>query len=504
MELQNRYRRNRINKYSSMVLRGKFRQRFELNGSQIGADDAFNLLTTSSDKFQTLIAGFYIYGCYPWEKCNEGKNLFSFPENDMSSSLFIPFCFPDGLNKSSSAIDKNGKRVIQKCELIQTTFDEKQIDDAQFFTLYFPENEQAPYLFVLRYKVNPLTMPTICHNFSLLSLLEKINLYDMPSCYQCIAIKSKLPYDSLFEELMKWILQCEMIGRMQISDELDNFLNGNIVKEHSYWPKDCQKQMFDNLQFLFSLTTNCIDEKIFIDELPFPTFQWKAPDVAVQYYPLAARSTYNFVKHVDIHMFWSIFSAMLLERQIIVYHPDIEIASSVILSLHFLLKPLKWVLHSFSVLPPTMIDFSNSPSSVLIGTIIEIANTDQDCVTVNLKERKVIAGRPINIHPKEKKFCNRFQHSYQEINSPESPVIIEMIESCNHIVEKMISKINASIMSDYSDESNIQSKFIEELYLQHFKEEEREFLHCFCDAQMFMMYTEQLCRKKSENMRFDS
>ncbi|OHT17357.1 hypothetical protein TRFO_41100 [Tritrichomonas foetus] len=488
--MNSRHQTDGIKPYSSIALRNRFRMRLQKKGSQLGADDATKLIRSNSEKFQYLVNAFYIYGEYPWEKSNESRLLFSYPETDFSAGILAPFCLPDGVN-----------RQISTCDLQSTVYDQGQIANSQFFTLYFPENKDAPYLFCLRYRANPLTVPSICHNLTLCELLEKTNIRGMPYCDQCIAVKSKLPYHEFFEKFMKWFLKCEMVARMMVSNELDNFLSANIISENEFWPEQHREDLFNQLMSFLYLPVPQINESICIDQSPYPVFNWTIPNTLKSYYPIAIRCIFDLVKNLDIKKFWQLFSALLLERSILIYHPNQSVVCNVILALHYLIKPLRWVFSSISQLPPSLTDILNAPNPFIIGTILDVQYIEKEWVYVDLQQKNIITGDEILIHPKKDRFCNQFYRSYNEINNSESPTLIDILESCNGIVNEMVGMLYSSIITDFSDPFNVQSKFFEEIYLQHFPTNERHYMEVFSSSQMVMMFTEQLCRRKSDEMK---
>lgn len=488
--------RKNIQPYSSIDLLNTFINKFQCGSQLAKSDDANFLLRYSTDNFYNFISGFYIYGGYPWGKSDEPSLLFSYPESSIIASKFSSFCLPYGLNHT---------RV--RCDLLSSAYDQSQIDDSEFFTLYFPENSEAPYLFCLKFSANPLTMPTICHTFTIFQLLEHCNVYNMPYCEFCIAIQSKYPNSQLFSKFLKWILISEMTSRLQISNVLESFYSGDLISNIIIWPESHHNSFLDCLNSFFYRNTPQECEKILIDKKPYPIFEWVAPRCLNAYYPMASRCLGNIIKFLDIDNFWKLFSAMLLERSIIIYHPKPEIVCDAIISLHFLIKPLVWACSTISILPPSLSDLLNIPNPIIMGTSMAIDEINCGWIFVDMKKNSVFTDEDIILHPKKDKFLADFSKKYTDISNsckPDSSSTIEILEACNSYVKEIVELLNKSIISDFSDPLNVQSKFYEEMYLQFFDINERDFLHHFCTSQMVMLHIEQLCRKSSDYKKIET
>jgi hypothetical protein len=78
-----------------------------------------------------------------------------------------------------------------------------------------------------------------------------------------------------------------------------------------------------------------------------------------------------------------------------------------------------------------------------------------------------------------------------------------LIETANRIVARLIGPITASIITDFSNPSELQSLFFEELHLQQFPRAERVFVETFAETQMFRWRVKQECMMRSDRLRID-
>lgn len=489
-------RKNYIKPYASIDLLNNFQKKIQHNPQHLGSDDAQFLRNYSADNFFNFINGFYIFGDYPWGKRDEPNLLFAYPSNNnLLASKFSTFCLPYGLGRS---------RV--RCDLISCAYDKNQIDESEFFTLYFPENNEAPYLFCLRFRANPLTMPTICHSFSIFQLLEHCNAYNMPYCNFCLAIQTKYPNRSLFSKFLKWILISETTARLQISNVLDSFYSGDLISNIIIWPETQHNSFLECIGSFFSRSAPQELEKLLIDKKPYPIFEWTVPQTSNVYYPMVSRCLFRVISLLNITNFWKLYSAMLLERSIIIYHPKQKVVCDTIISLHFLIKPLIWACSTISILPPSLYDLLNIPNPIIIGTSEPMNEINCGWVLVDLDKNSIFTDEEIIAHPKMSNFFADFSRKYSYIKNEhkkDTEALIEILEACNSYVKEMIDLLNKSIITDFSDPLNVQSKFFEEMYLQFFEHDERDFYHNFCTSQMAMLHIEQLCRKSSDDKKID-
>jgi hypothetical protein len=108
---------------------------------------------------------------------------------------------------------------------LQHLYDPTLTTCGRFHTLYFHETPNSPYFFTYRFSVDPLTLPSIAHRFSLSQLLERMSWPGLPVTEICFGTKTKFPFFNFFVGLIQWILETEMVARMHICDRIDGFLD---------------------------------------------------------------------------------------------------------------------------------------------------------------------------------------------------------------------------------------------------------------------------------------
>jgi hypothetical protein len=86
-------------------------------------------------------------------------------------------------------------------------------------------------------------------------------------------------------------------------------------------------------------------------------------------------------------------SAVCLEQFVIVLHHDPAVVTQVILALHFMIKPLHWVLGSISLLPNELMDLLHSPQPMLVGTTMRINHSEETHIHVDLVKNRIVGAQ---------------------------------------------------------------------------------------------------------------
>jgi hypothetical protein len=361
---------------------------------------------------------------------------------------------------------------------------------------YFREQEDAPYLFFVRFTAISLTVPAIAHELGLGALLAHLTRNSTPTSEICLAVRSRYPFHGLFEGFFRWMLEAERVSRLAIFPAIDQHLTSpkSPLLDLPLWP-DAHRQHFEaTIISSFKAPPPGTGQRFQIDQLPFPEFAWTRPSTPKPWHPLAVHVLPELVRFVKRELFPTLFTAVLLEKTVIVYHTDDRVVSNIIMALHFLLKPLRWASSSISLLPACLDDLLNAPNPFLIGSIrpqqLQPESVYADLVKGDIR----VADGPLPVYSPMVELPRLFRSCWDPAKDL-TPVLTE----CHKIVEALIAPVVRSIMTDFSDRTQAKSSFYRELYLKHFPLSERAFLQALCETQTFQMHLEQECRKKSED-----
>jgi hypothetical protein len=239
-----------------------------------------------------------------------------------------------------------------------------------------------------------------------------------------------------------------------------------------------------------------------IDSPPSRVFQWRRPRVRKNYYPLGQRALADLVKYTNIRVFSQMFAALLLEKTIVVYHPDDAVVSHVILALHFMLRPLRWVNGSVSILPDNLAALLAAPTPLLVGQTTELGEMQPWFAYFDLAKQKHEAGGVL-LYPKAGEMEKTLRHIWQTKPS-KLEAYGEILDCTNGVVQTFLDPVEQALMSQFSQSGTVRSAFFRELYLKRFPLEERQFAEAVTRTQMFQMRVEQDCRRRSDGLSADT
>jgi hypothetical protein len=205
--------------------------------------------------------------------------------------------------------------------------------------------------------------------------------------------------------------------------------------------------------------------------------------------------------HVSLSTFVTMFTAVSLEKFIVVYHRDPIVVTQTVLALHFMIRPLKWVLGSVSLLPESLWELLTAPNPMLIGTTVPVPALERGKVLVDMGRDQVVIDEPFPDYPRRTQMIRELADALGETKALTDAHLNRLVMATNLAVHDMLGPCEASIITNMSDAQKMQSKFIEELYLGQAPVRDRPFLREFSATQMFRHHVEQECRKRSDRHR---
>ncbi|OHT03046.1 hypothetical protein TRFO_29665 [Tritrichomonas foetus] len=492
-------------RYDSFNLRKRFNHRFQMRADSSHGDDALKLDRRNSDQFDTLFESLFLIGSFPWENEDDKRILFKYPSINENDNSIVPFCFPTDNN---FFIEKIHSNEFYKTHLI----DDNNIHNSKFFPLYFPSDEDSPYVFCLSFYASIFNLPSFIDEFEFsdaLSYFKKDG--HLIHSRLCLCVKTKLPFHSLFHSFLIWILRCEIIGRMTVfADVCDFFATNSFDISNNFWPLQHKNELLTILMNFSAYPVPFPNETLVIDKRPFPPFSWKRPDDSMTIFPIAKIASIHLLSNINIDNFKKLFFSVLLEKTIIIYSKDIEDISWLILTLHYLIRPLKWVSVSVSLLPKQLYELLDAPNPIIAGVtdnLFDLSNSaskfddTKDETNINptnfffydTQKQHILYNYEIPLAPQESIFSDDISRCWKSSTS-----FTSILTLSNHFVSTILKVIDSCIMSNISDIENPSSIFMEELFLQNFPIQERPFLSLMASTQMFQFFVEQQCLKRSK------
>ena len=209
-------------------------------------------------------------------------------------------------------------------------------------------------------------------------------------------------------------------------------------------------------------------------------------------------------------------TATLLERQIVVFNPNIGTLSGIVLSLLPLLTPFSWQSLLLPILPdsPEKVELLEAPVPFVVGSLIkskEIRSKAAQLVRVNaykdniknahLLPRLPRAGRLAlslyEIHDQIRQDGMRRAadaHPIYETSTRESDLAAAFVKTVSHHLMSLTSEMAGYMITDVSAPSGSEQRcsiLLKESFVESFDDpKDREFMSEFVETQMFDMYVD--------------
>jgi hypothetical protein len=182
----------------------------------------------------------------------------------------------------------------------------------------------------------------------------------------------------------------------------------------------------------------------------------------------------------------------------VVIGPSVHDVADVVLALHFLLFPLKWVLASFSILPASMLDYLDSPTSFLVGTTERVRVANEAAVIFDLAQASVKMAVDVPRIPHMKEFQSQMQTYWEALPTRRAEMVEAILDETHKQLQTLLEPLQRSILTNFSWPQRRGSTFVQELFIATFPIDNRWFAKALCETQMMQFYVEHECRRRTE------
>ena len=209
-------------------------------------------------------------------------------------------------------------------------------------------------------------------------------------------------------------------------------------------------------------------------------------------------------------------TATLLERQIVVFNPNIGALSGIVLSLLPLLTPFSWQSLLLPILPdsPEKIELLEAPVPFVVGSLIkskEIRSKAAHLVRVNAYKDNIKNAHLLPRLPRASRLALSLYeihdqirqdgmhraadaHPIYEISTRESDLAAAFVKTVSHHLMSLTSEMAGYMITDVSAPSGSEQRcsiLLKESFVESFDDpKDREFMSEFVETQMFDMYVD--------------
>jgi hypothetical protein len=249
--------------------------------------------------------------------------------------------------------------------------------------------------------------------------------------------------------------------------------------------EEYRSQMIQFIANFFNL--NSSTNEIRFHYQPYFLFEWKKPSLKSNECGITHYCLSILMDSISSSDFLVLLSALYQEFRVLVYGRDIERVTSLILCLHFLIRPIKWVSTSISYLPESLFDYLDSPNSYFYGIMQQNKKTEilePNTILIDIESKTHTAStKPIPLPGNQESIFSEFWRSYDNVKQT-------TVESLSYYIKtftnELLKQIPLSIITSISS-PEVVSSFIEKLYLRHFPRDWRNFVYSFVSTQMMML-----------------
>ena len=448
-----------------------------------------------------LAYGFYILGADPNSESTEPKLLYSYP-NRKSAGTLLKFCFP---NDTVNRISINDPQKYR-----QHLLTEPIVTDLQYFIIYCPFVEYAPYFFCAKYQANSFTMPSFAHKLGLKELFEQSPIDSLKQFDIIVAIRAASPYYDLYMGIIEWLLRCDTFLRQEITELVDSYINlknyDDALKEVNKeigWPQTGRDKVTALLQQTIRRTFHLTTKEVKIESVGLPIMSWTKPPYQRSDFSLSVFSLNPILSAFDINLFITFFEGLLLEKNIIVYSSSISLGSIIILAANLIVYPLRLCVDSITSLPDSERDLlkDDKPKVVGISTPLKPDEIPKNTIYISANENESTIQTTFEEEmpefPRQDDLIVFFENGFWfEYDNQKTAACKGVVSTLHGVMKDFLLPLEDALEPNDKDDS---FSFNKEKYLSFFMEESKPFVEQFLNTQMMNSYIAQLLQAAAED-----
>eukprot|EP00898_Chlorokybus_atmophyticus_P004901 jgi/Chlat1/5411/Chrsp35S05312 len=197
---------------------------------------------------------------------------------------------------------------------------------------------------------------------------------------------------------------------------------------------------------------------------------------------------------------------LLLEKQIVVIHPNLGVLTAVVLAVVPLLRPLQWHSLLLPILPSSMLSFMDAPVPFIVGVqhkSPEVRQRASSLMRVNVyKDRVTMPSCPEL--PRRKQLAADMQEFYQRLarsettgaNRPvsagQAAAAVGLCKVVRKYLESLFENLRAHTITDVQNTNEKISLLLKESFIDSFSSRERPFMKLFVNTSMFEVHSDTL------------
>jgi len=242
------------------------------------------------------------------------------------------------------------------------------------------------------------------------------------------------------------------------------------------------------------------------DRSPYPPLRWANHSREKPEREIALQSLKVLLAHINQSGFEMILRGLLTERSVLVLGSRRCDVADVILALHLVVDPLRWICPSMSLMPHTMLDLFGQPTAFLYGLAGLAVTPPENAVIVDLNKKtvktslKLLDLPDIETRDGAKLEFKKTLKAHWKASSPDEAAPLIAADVAAYLA-KLLAPVPRSIVTNMTSMDALSSTFVPELYLAQFRQEHRPFVQAVAETQMMQFYVQKICKDRSDNFR---
>ncbi|MCO5568236.1 hypothetical protein L7F22_021932 [Adiantum nelumboides] len=205
----------------------------------------------------------------------------------------------------------------------------------------------------------------------------------------------------------------------------------------------------------------------------------------------------------------TLFTSVLLERQIVIVCPNLGVLSAVVLSTIPLIRPFQWQSLMLPILPNQMLDFLDAPVPYVVGVLQKssaLRSKSSSVVVFNIQRDKVsMPSTPLLPHQRElisalEPFHTRLaaegeygrRHPVHIYNDAQCQAAESFLAVLRSYLESLCRNLRSHTITNVQSNNDKVSLLLKDSFVEDFESKDQAFMKLFVDTQLFSVHTDAL------------
>ncbi|KAL1350148.1 uncharacterized protein [Arachis hypogaea] len=228
---------------------------------------------------------------------------------------------------------------------------------------------------------------------------------------------------------------------------------------------------------------------------------------AEEAFALSIWTTATTCRVLSLESMLSLFTGVLLEKQVVVVCPNLGVLSAIVLCLIPMIRPFQWQSLFLPVLPGSMLDFLDAPVPYIVGIqrmpddshmktnnlvlVNATKNQVKMCQLPKLPQYRELYSQLSPIHAKLKNESSHAKrHPIHRCNEAQAKAATQFLNVVWHYLESLCSDLKSHTITSVQSNNDRVSLLLKETFIDSFPNRDQLFMKLFVDTQLFSVLSD--------------